>query len=145
MPDANHLPERETYTAKQIAVRVGTDAKTLRKFFRSPASTVDPVGQGGRYEFDAALLPKIREEFNAWKRRGSTPKGRNAPPKNTPVIEEDPVEEIEDDDEELELEDDEEPDDMSLEELADLVEELQNEDPPEGEVTHDEYNTGGHS
>ena len=58
--------ERETYTAKQVATRIGTDAKTLRKFFRSPASTVEPVGQGGRYEFDKEDLPKIKAEFDKW-------------------------------------------------------------------------------
>lgn len=70
--------ERETYTAKQIAGRCGTDAKTMRKFFRSSHSTVEPVGQGGRYEFDAADLPKIQREFTAWRKkaesRGVTPK-----------------------------------------------------------------------
>jgi len=58
--------ELETYTAKQIAVRLGTDGKTLRKFFRSKHSTVEPVGQGRRYEFDKDDLPKIKREFDAW-------------------------------------------------------------------------------
>lgn len=60
------LPERENYTAKQVATRCGTDAKTMRKFFRSSSSTVEPVGQGGRYEFDADDLPTIKEEFERW-------------------------------------------------------------------------------
>lgn len=72
------LKERDLYTAKQVATRCGTDSKTMRKFFRSSHSTVDPVGQGGRYEFDAKDLPKIKQEFNAWqtkaKARRSTPK-----------------------------------------------------------------------
>lgn len=58
--------ELDTYTAKQIAVRLGTDGKTLRKFFRSKHSTVQPVGQGRRYEFDKEDLPKIKREFDAW-------------------------------------------------------------------------------
>ncbi len=63
------LKERETYTAKQVATRCGTDSKTMRKFFRSAHSTVEPVGQGGRYEFDAKDLPKIQKEFAAWSKR----------------------------------------------------------------------------
>jgi hypothetical protein len=69
------LKDRETYTAKQVATRCGTDAKTMRKFFRSAHSTVEPVGQGGRYEFAAKDLPKIKKEFTSWSKRsaGRTP------------------------------------------------------------------------
>src|SRR5690606_30178741 len=56
----------DTLTAKQVATRLGTDAKNLRKFFRSKASTVEPVGQGGRYEFNASDFEKIKAEFDAW-------------------------------------------------------------------------------
>lgn len=66
------MKDRETYTAKQIAARCGTDAKTMRKFFRSSHSTVDPVGQGGRYEFAATDLPKIRREFDSWRKRAES-------------------------------------------------------------------------
>lgn len=68
------LKDRDTYTAKQVATRCGTDAKTMRKFFRSSSSTVDPVGQGGRYEFDAKDLPKIKREFDAWSKRAAAKK-----------------------------------------------------------------------
>lgn len=63
------LAERDTYTAKQVATRLGTDAKTMRKFFRSQHSTVEPVGQGGRYEFDAGDMPQIKAEFTAWQKK----------------------------------------------------------------------------
>ena len=72
--------ERESYTAKQVAARCGTDAKTMRKFFRSAHSTVEPVGQGGRYEFAATDMPKIKKEFTAWSKRSA---GRT--PINTPA------------------------------------------------------------
>ena len=72
--------ERDTYTAKQVAARCGTDAKTMRKFFRSAHSTVEPVGQGGRYDFAAKDLPKIHREFAAWSKRSA---GRS--PINTPA------------------------------------------------------------
>lgn len=75
------LKERETYTAKQVASRCGTDSKTMRKFFRSSHSTVEPVGQGGRYEFDAKDFPKIKKEFDSWRKRSQS---RSTQPKLEP-------------------------------------------------------------
>lgn len=103
-----------TMAAKQVATLLQTEAKTLRQFFRSAASTVEAVGSGGRYEFNESDLPKITEEFTAWKAghgargnkrtgEGSTKKSRKA---EAPVIEEVEELEIEDlEEEELELED----------------------------------------
>lgn len=85
------LKERETYTAKQVATRCGTDPKTMRKFFRSNHSTVEPVGQGGRYDFDAKDLPKIKREFNTWRKRNEA---RSTTPKPTPKPIEKVVEEM---------------------------------------------------
>jgi hypothetical protein len=65
------LKSRDEYTAKQVATRCGTDPKTMRKFFRSSHSTIEPVGQGGRYVFAAKDLPKIQKEFKAWTTRNS--------------------------------------------------------------------------
>lgn len=79
------LKDRDTYTAKQVATRLGTDAKTMRKFFRSSHSTVEPVGQGGRYEFDAKDLPKIQKEFNSWQSRSSNRKTETKP--SVPITE----------------------------------------------------------
>lgn len=75
------LPDRETYTAKQIATRCGTDPKTMRKFFRSSNSTTSPVGQGGRYEFDAKDVPTIMREFSAWRKKATS-----RPPKPEPKL-----------------------------------------------------------
>lgn len=116
--------ERDEYTAKQIATRIGTDAKTLRKFFRSPASTVEPVGQGGRYVFDAADLPKIQGEFNKWN-SNKKPRGSGLK-RSTPKA---AVEVIEDDTETLSLDDDledDEIDDLELEPTDDDLEEEDN-------------------
>lgn len=117
-------PSGDTLTAKQVATRIGTDAKTLRKFFRSPASTVEPVGQGGRYEFAKEDLEKIKAEFEKWN-SGKTKRGENlkrgkpaAPKRSETIIEED-------DDEELELED---PDDDELDDDEELDLELDDED-----------------
>lgn len=72
------LPERDSYTAKQVATRCGTDAKTLRKFLRSPNSTAEAVGQGGRYEFDADDLPLIQKEFAIWRKKAEARKSSPA-------------------------------------------------------------------
>lgn len=67
----------ETYSAKQVARRIGTDAKTFRKWLRSTASPYPAVGQGQRYEFPVSDLEHIKLHFNAWKDRG-----RKLPPVN---------------------------------------------------------------
>lgn len=102
-----------TLAAKMVAFELGTEAKTLRQFFRSPASTVEAVGSGGRYEFEEADLPKIKKEFDAWRSahaaRGSKRSGRDTPPKHVAEVEEvEDIEELEElddevDDEDLEL------------------------------------------
>lgn len=63
----------ETFSAKQIANRIGTDAKTFRKWLRSPNSPYKAVGQGQRYEFPKSDLRKIDKQFHAWKDRPSKP------------------------------------------------------------------------
>lgn len=107
--------ESGTLAAKQVATILGTEAKTLRQFFRSPASTVEAVGSGGRYEFREEDIDKIKTEFEAWKsghasrgnkraEGGSTKKSRKAEaPTEIEEIEELEIEDLED--EELELED----------------------------------------
>lgn len=100
----------DTLAAKQVASILSTnlkttvDAKTLRQFFRSPASTVEAVGSGGRYEFAVEDIPTIEKEFEAWKAghasRGSK-RGAGKKSSNQIIEEVEEVEEIE----ELELED----------------------------------------
>lgn len=86
----DQLVERDSYTAKQVAIRCGTDAKTLRKFLRSNHSTAEAVGQGGRYEFEADQLPLIKAEFAAWRKKADARKSSPAivtepiPPRPTP-------------------------------------------------------------
>lgn len=104
-----------TLAAKQVATILGTEAKTLRQFFRSPASTIEAVGSGGRYEFNEADVPKIKEEFEAWKaghasRGASRGTGGGKRSRNKAVAEVEEIEEVEEldieelDDEELDLE-----------------------------------------
>lgn len=105
--DAGSLTERDTYTAKQVATRCGTDSKTMRKFFRTEHSTVEPVGQGGRYEFDAGDMPKIKREFDAWVKRSQA---RSTRKPSTPQANPKPS------------------DDMPLSKVADAIERAQDED-----------------
>lgn len=80
MSNAATPVEREDYSAKQVATKLGTDAKTLRKFFRSSASSTKAVGFGGRYIFKPEDIQAIETEFKAWVSnkapRGRRPSGR---------------------------------------------------------------------
>lgn len=121
-------PSGDQYSAKQIATRINTDPKVLRKFFRSEASTVEPVGLGGRYMFAKEDLDKIKQEFEAWsagnKSRGTkraSRKTEDAPKRETQQVEElDDELELEDEEptvddlEDLELDDDDELEDDEL-------------------------------
>lgn len=60
------MAEEKTFSAKQVATRIGTDARQLRKFFRDSESGYDAVGQGGRYDFPESQLPEIKAKFDAW-------------------------------------------------------------------------------
>lgn len=116
----------DTLAAKQVAsilstnLKIAVDAKTLRQFFRSPASTVEAVGSGGRYEFAVEDIDLIQREFAAWK-EGHASRGTKRGPgkKGSPnqVIEEvEEVEEIEELEIEDELDDEADLDDLELEE-----------------------------
>lgn len=94
------MPDEKIYSAKQVATRIGTDAKTLRKFFRSPASPYDAVGQGGRYEFPESMLPEVKKAFDKWNAGKSsstpavngkaTPKARTARRTQAPKVDREP-------------------------------------------------------
>jgi hypothetical protein len=70
--------DEKTFSAKQVATRIGTDAKSLRKFFRDPNSGYTPVGQGARYDFPESEIAKIKTAFDAWSSGKTT---RNRPTK----------------------------------------------------------------
>jgi hypothetical protein len=68
---------KKTYSAKQVASRIGTDAKQLRKFLRDKDSGYTAVGQGGRYDFPEEDVPVIKKAFDTW---NSTRTRRNRQP-----------------------------------------------------------------
>lgn len=51
--------------AKDIAARLDTDTRTLRKFLRFD-SKIDSVGKGGRYAIEAKEMRSLTTRFNAW-------------------------------------------------------------------------------
>lgn len=59
---------KTTFTAAALATELGTDARTARKFFRSPESGIAPVGKGARYtlEFTPTQVKGLRTKFEAW-------------------------------------------------------------------------------
>ena len=112
------MSETEVLTTREVADELKTDSKTLRKFFRSDACAIVPVGQGKRYAITPDDIPALKEAFDAWgngKKKAAPdnaePKPDKAPKKSkkkaAPVVEED---------EDLDL-DDIEP---SAEEIEDL-------------------------
>lgn len=107
--------DSDTLAAKQVATMLETDAKTLRQFLRSEASTFEAVGSGGRYEFTEGDVPKIKSEFEAWKTAKGT-RGRGRPAGSGSKKKTENIEEIEEVDEIEELEEfDDEVDDEDLE------------------------------
>lgn len=52
--------------SRTVAAALGTDPKTLRRFLRSSASSITPVGSGGRYVFDPSDMDTLATEFAGW-------------------------------------------------------------------------------
>lgn len=50
---------------REIADKLGTDPKRLRRFLRSDV-TYRNAGQGGRYEFTDRDVPTLKKRFDAW-------------------------------------------------------------------------------
>lgn len=55
-----------TLSPKDLAARVGTDAKGFRRFLRSDHSGVEDAGQGNRYAFTEAEADSLVERYQAW-------------------------------------------------------------------------------
>ncbi len=114
-------------SAKEAAIALGTDARTLRKFLRSSASPFEPVGQGSRYTFDEKEMKRLKKSFTAW---GSGSKKKDEKPKpdegvfldaNGGLLQgSDNYDVIDDDGNVMELDDLEGPSDEDLIEMEDL-------------------------
>jgi hypothetical protein len=107
------MTETKTFSAKEVARELGTDARTLRKFLRSDASPVEPPGQGGRYEFTSKQVKKVKRAFDAWGTKKTTTKTT----KSLPLKD---AEEVLNTDDPADLEDLDGPNDEDLIDLDDI-------------------------
>jgi predicted site-specific integrase-resolvase len=73
--------------AHQAAEKIGTDARTLRRFLRSPKSTFKAVGSRGRYEFEDNDIPVLRKKFAEW-RMGISPSSEKPEQEDFPMTKE---------------------------------------------------------
>ena len=55
-------------TTREVADKIGTDPKTLRRFLRTPQSTFPAAGQGGRYSFVQKDMGLLKKKFTAWQK-----------------------------------------------------------------------------
>ena len=61
------VTETKTLTPKDLAEKLSTDSKTVRRFLRK-AHGDDAPGQGGRWAIQAAQVAKLRKEFETWQK-----------------------------------------------------------------------------
>lgn len=55
-----------TLNTTEVATEFGTDARTLRKFLRSPQGTDSTVGKGARWSIEKRDLRSLRKRFENW-------------------------------------------------------------------------------
>lgn len=124
----------EKLSAKQAAIQLNTDARTLRKFLRA-SDEFDAVGQGNRYEFDSKEMKKLKKSFAAWSGKKTKTEKRAPEPETEDIVDETTGDLVEDDnsepaevewtdDADADLEAIEGPDDEELEALEAEIEEV---------------------
>lgn len=61
-----------TFSTKEVAEKLGTDARTLRKFLRSEVTEAggtvgeDTPGKGKRYSFESRQIGGLKKRFEQW-------------------------------------------------------------------------------
>jgi dTDP-D-glucose 4,6-dehydratase len=55
-----------TITPKVLAEKLGTDAKTCRKYLRSLTPVEDRPGKGGRWAIESKQVATLKKGFAAW-------------------------------------------------------------------------------
>lgn len=60
------MTDTPVMTTSEVADELGTDPKTLRKFFRSDKCDITPVGQGKRYAITADDIDDLKTSFGLW-------------------------------------------------------------------------------
>ena len=119
------MAKAEPLSAKEAATRLGTDARTLRKFLRA---TRDGVGQGNRWSIEGSVkeIDKLTKEFQVWEKAKGKSQRQVSPRLKDKVLQADDTdlddEELEDilDSEDEHLDDNEENEEVEEIEFEDL-------------------------
>lgn len=84
-----------TNTTADIAAALDTTPRTLRKFLRSDASGIAPVGKGARYALPSTKrdIAKLTKNFNAWAEAQAEAKVARDEAKTAPEA---PIDEVDD-------------------------------------------------
>lgn len=110
------MAKSEPLSAKETAMKLGTDARTLRKFLRA---TREGVGQGNRWSIESSgkEMVKLTKEFEAWEKNKGKSARQVEPKLKTLTADDEDLDEVEDildsvedehlDDVEFETQDDE--------------------------------------
>jgi hypothetical protein len=106
-------------SAKDLAEKLGTDAKTVRRFLRKREMG---VGQGNRYEIDPKSVNRLKKDFGRWTAEEAEKKARREAEKARKVdTKAETVEEVE----VTETDDQPEPTDSDIENIeAEQAEEI---------------------
>jgi len=68
------MPAAQQLSAKEVALELKTDARTLRKFLREITPKDDQPGQGGRWSFTKGDVKKLTKQFETWAEKGAKAK-----------------------------------------------------------------------
>lgn len=63
----------QTLTSAELAARLETTPKRLRRFLRSDDSPVTPVGKGNRYTIEARQVRQLKKLFISWQNQHTRP------------------------------------------------------------------------
>lgn len=108
-----------TLSAKELAIKLGTDARTVRKFLRETTPKEDQPGQGGRWNIEPKQVKKLQTRFDDWVKPSVTEQEDEMQEEDIDYNDDEHDEDndpIEPDDDELE-EIEEEDEDLDIEEL----------------------------
>lgn len=68
-----------TITPKELAAELGTDARTVRKFLRSPAGFDARVGKGQRWAIESKSVRSLKAKFAKWDEARKAAAADNSP------------------------------------------------------------------
>lgn len=111
----------QKFSAKEAAAKLGTDARTLRKFIRS-SDDFEAVGQGNRYEFTSQQIKALEKKFKVTvtkTEKPKSPKKKKQAPIEDAATDDEVQDEVDRTTEEVDLDDDDEVIDLEEIDLED--------------------------